>query len=188
MIPLLLSLVADPALAAEPQFLDETTAPALCAAWNQSALPLILGRSGSHWIDAAGDPGSQRVSLGRRDCDDWPLLALEIQADGNGDARCVAGGLAAGERAQWVLTPTTAQWADFSDGLGILRLPALMRGFDGSFRVAFSERRSLAILFAVVGQMALDEGVDWRCAGAPNAQIGAAVGRIDPDRVRARAQ
>lgn len=146
--------------------LDAAYTAQLCQAWNGTSLPAALGREGSGWIDSAGSEGSQLIVISRRDCSDWSKVQLLIQADERGEAVCQQGGLYDGSELQWQFTPTTVQWADFTDGFGVMQMPGIMKGFVGPYGVAASNIGNFEVFFAAAGKLALDLGADWSCEGA----------------------
>ncbi len=177
-------LLAAPALAGPPRFLDPDFAAALCRAWNDSALPRALGRQGSGWIDSAGSEGRQVMVMSRRDCTGWTPVRLVVEADAAGDARCTEGGAFAGGPFQWRFEPTTLQWADFADGFGVMDMPGIMSGFVGPYATAASNISEFGAFFAVTGDLALRLGVDWTCEGADPAKVRREVERIDREDMR----
>ncbi|RME26146.1 MAG: hypothetical protein D6798_07230 [Deltaproteobacteria bacterium] len=163
-------------------FLDGAFTSALCQAWNDSAMPGLVGRNGSGWIDSAGSEGRQVIVMGRRDCAAWPKAALVIEADAAGDAVCVKGGVHGGTAFQWKFEPTTPQWADFTDGFGVMDMPGIMSGFVGPYGVAANNIGSFEVFFAVTGKLAFDRSVDWDCEGGDPDKIAKAVDKVDLDR------
>jgi len=159
-------LIAPTADAADMKLLDSAYTSALCSAWNTTALPQKLGRSGSAWVDSAGSKGSQIIVINRRDCSDWKAVQLHIKADESGAAKCVEGGTFAGGDFQWRFQPTTEQWADFTDGFGVMQMPGIMDGFKGPYPTAAANVANFEIFFALAGKIALENQVDWTCAGA----------------------
>ncbi len=164
---------------ADGQLLDAAFAADLCEAWNQTSLPKKLGRSGSEWIDSADSRGSQTRVVSRRDCQGWGKVQLTIAADANGQARCVSGGAYKGEAFQWKFEPTTAQWADFTDGFGYFDMPTIMSGFTGPYHTAAANLSNFEIFFAAAGKVALDEQVDWTCSGADAKTVQSEISKID---------
>ena len=159
--------------------LDADYAAALCEGWNNSALPDALGRSGSEWIDSADSHGSQRMVIGRRDCNNFQKATLLIQADDRGRAVCATGGSYAGGPFQWKFEPTTEQWADFTDGFGVMKMPGIMSGFVGPYPTAAANISSFEIFFALAGSIALERNVSWHCAGADMDDVNEEVSDID---------
>lgn len=177
---LVLSLLTTvPAHAADMKLLDADYTRALCTAWNETALPEKLGRSGSGWVDAADSEGSQILVINRRDCTGWTAVKLHIRADASGAAKCVEGGPFSGGDFQWRFQPTTEQWADFTDGFGVFQMPGIMSGFVGPYNTAAANVGNFEIFFAAAGKVALDHSVDWTCAGADAAAVSGAVSGID---------
>jgi hypothetical protein len=175
----LVALLASPAQADTVRLLDATYTSQLCESWNATSLPAALGRSGSGWIDSAGSEGHQVIVISRRDCTGWPKVQLVIEADEAGNAMCSSGGAHSGGELQWQFTPTTAQWADFTDGFGVMQMPGIMSGFIGPYPVAASNIGNFEVFFAAAGRLALDLGVDWSCEGADADKVRAEVEDID---------
>jgi hypothetical protein len=175
----LLAVLASPAQADPVRLLDATYTARLCEAWNGTSLPAALGRSGSGWIDSAGSEGRQVIVISRRDCSDWPKVQLVITADESGQALCQSGGAFPGGELQWQFTPTTVQWADFTDGFGVMQMPGIMSGFVGPYGVAASNIGNFEVFFAAAGKLALDLDVDWACEGADAAEVAEEVADID---------
>jgi hypothetical protein len=175
----LLSALTLTAAAAPGRLLDAPFAGELCAAWNTTKLPALLGRSGSGWIDSAGSSGTQLMVISRRDCSGWSKVQLKIVADAKGDAMCEAGGAFTGGAFQWKFEPTTKQWADFTDGFGVMQMPGIMKGFVGPYNVAASNIDNFEIFFAAAGKLALDEDVDWTCEGANASAVSKEIADID---------
>jgi len=186
-LPLLISIsiataasATDPAPPKAAKLLDAGHVALLCKAWNQSALPKALGRSGSGWIDSAGSKGKQTMVIGRRDCTGFKKVALTIEATASGDASCTASGVhKAGAAFQWKFEPTTAQWADFSDGFGVFKMPGIMDGFVGPYPTAMNNISNFGVFFALAGKSALDSGVSWTCEGGDASKIADEVKSID---------
>jgi len=154
------------AFAGDMKLLDPAYTSALCSAWNTSSLPARLGRDGSGWIDSADSTGSQIIVINRRDCTDWKAVQLHIQADDSGAAKCAAGKAFAGGPFQWRFQPTTEQWADFTDGFGVMQMPGIMSGFVGPYGTASANIGNFEVFFAMAGKVAIDQKVDWACTGA----------------------
>ncbi len=165
--------------AAPAQLLDPAFAADLCTAWNATELPSLLGRSGSGWIDSAGSTGTQTMVISRRDCSGWSKVQLTLAADESGNATCLAGGAFIGAAFQWKFEPTTKQWADFTDGFGVMQMPGIMKGFVGPYDTAAANIGSFEIFFAAAGKLALDSGVDWTCDGADADAVAKEVSHID---------
>lgn len=164
---------------ADGQLLDAAYAADLCQAWNDTALPAKLGRNGSEWIDSAGSKGSQRMIVSRRDCSNWQKVELNIVADASGNASCTSGGVFSGGDFQWKFEPTTAQWADFTDGFGYFDMPKIMNGFVGPYPTAAANLGNFEIFFAAAGKMALENQVEWNCDGADEDEVGKELAKID---------
>ncbi len=165
---------------AKGKLLDTTFAKAMCKGWNATSLPKELGRGGSGWIDSADSEGSQALVIGRRDCDGHPLVKLVIEADANGDAMCAsAGRYTKGGPMQWKFEPTTEQWADFTDGFGVMKMPGIMSGFVGPYTTAMNNIGSFEVFFAMAGHLALGRDVDWQCKGADMEEVTDEIGDID---------
>jgi hypothetical protein len=179
MISWLILAISPAADATEMKFLDAEYASTLCTGWNQTTLPAKLGRNGSGWIDSADSQGAQVVVIQRRDCSNWKPVMLHIEADGSGAARCVKGALHAGEPFQWRFQPTTEQWADFSDGFGVLQMPGIMSGFVGPYNTAAANVGNFEVFFALAGKLALENQVDWTCAGSDTEAVAKEVGGIN---------
>jgi hypothetical protein len=181
MLPLyaIFAVLASPAQADPVRLLDASYTGKLCEAWNGTSLPAALGRSGSGWIDSAGSVGRQLIVISRRDCTDWPKVQLLIEADDAGQALCLGGGAFPGGELQWQFTPTTEQWADFTDGFGVMQMPGIMSGFVGPYGVAASNIGNFEVFFAAAGKLALDLDVDWTCAGADAEKVAGEVADID---------
>ncbi len=175
----LFAVLASPAQADSVRLLDTTYTAKLCEAWNGTSLPAALGRSGSGWIDSAGSEGSQIIVISRRDCTAWPKVQLVIEADDAGAAMCTSGGAHGGGELQWQFTPTTEQWADFTDGFGVMQMPGIMSGFIGPYPVAAANIGNFEVFFAAAGKLALDLGVDWTCEGADAEDVAEEVADID---------
>jgi len=175
----LFAVLASPAQADPVRLLDATYTAKLCESWNGTSLPTDLGRAGSGWIDSAGSEGSQVIVISRRDCTDWSKVELVIVADDNGQAVCQSGGVHTGPDLQWQFTPTTQQWADFTDGFGVMQMPGIMSGFVGPYGVAASNIGNFEIFFAAAGKLALDLNVDWTCDGADAEKVASEVADID---------
>ncbi len=159
--------------------LDAEFASSLCTAWNQTKLPAALGRSGSGWVDSAGSKGSQKMVISRRDCDAPTKVQLVVEADEAGNAVCKSGGAYDGGAFQWKFEPTTEQWADFTDGFGVMKMPGIMDGFVGPYPTAAANIGSFEIFFAAAGKLALDAEVDWSCKGADMDDVREEVEDID---------
>ena len=168
-----------PAQAAPMRLLDAAFAGQLCRAWNDSSLPKNLGRSGSGWIDSSDSKGRQILVVSRRDCSGWTPVQLVIEADEKGQARCVSGDAYKSGKVQWRFAPTTEQWADFADGFGMLDMPGIMPGFEGSYTTAANNMGAFEVFFAAAGKVALDGGVDWTCKGADAEDVAEEVAEID---------
>ncbi len=175
---LAMNLIA-PAAASDIKLLDANYATQLCQAWNQTSLPSALGRSGSQWIDSADSEGRQTMVISRRDCTGWSKVYLTIEADEAGNASCTSGGTWSEGDFQWQFTPTTPQWADFTDGFGVTQMPGIMKGFVGPYGVAAKNIKNFEIFFAMAGRLALDGGVDWSCEGADAEKVQREVADID---------
>ncbi len=172
-------ILAAPASAEPPRLLDAGYTAQLCEAWNQTSLPAALGRSGSGWIDSADSEGRQLIIVSRRDCTGWSKVQLVIEADEGGQAVCRQGGAFEGGELQWQFTPTTEQWADFTDGFGVMQMPGIMKGFVGPYSVAAANIGNFEVFFAAAGKLALDLGVDWSCEGADAADVASEIEDID---------
>ncbi len=151
----------------------------LCAAWNSTALPRKLGRSGSKWIDSAKSKGRQVIVISRRDCKGWKKVQLVIEADGSGQARCVSGGAFKGGKYQWKFEPTTEHWADFTDGFGAMKMPKIMKGFVGPYGTAMKNIGNFELFFAAAGNLAIKTGATWYCAGADRDDVKDEIKDID---------
>ena len=183
LLSILLSiLLASPPAHAGGALLDGAFASSLCTAWNDSAMPTLVGRNGSGWVDSAGSAGHQVIVMGRRDCSAWSKAQLVIDVDAAGDARCTSGGVFSGGAFQWKFEPTTVQWIDFTDGFGVMDMPGIMSGFVGPYGVAANNIKSFEVFFALAGSMALDQGADLACAGGDLAKAQEAVGKVDRGR------
>ena len=166
--------------AAPMRLLDPAYAAALCKAWNTSLLPAALGRAGSEWIDSNDSKGRQVMVINRRDCEGWKKVRLVVEADAKGEARCTSGGANDGKSAfQWKFEPRTDQWADFTDGFGVGKMPGIMKGFEGSYGTAMNNISNFEVFFAIAGDLALKNKVDWACAGADMEDVRDEVGDID---------
>ncbi len=130
------------------KFMSGPFANKLCVAWNKTALPKKLGRSGSKWIDSAGSKGRQVIVINRRDCSGWKKVQLVIEATSSGDARCVKGGVFSGGKYQWKFEPTTVHWVDFTDGFGAMKMPKIMKGFVGPYGTAMKNIGNFELFFA----------------------------------------
>jgi hypothetical protein len=159
-------LLASTSFAQNGALLDANFASSLCEAWNASSLTTDLGRSGSEWIDSAGSTGTQTMVVGRRDCNNFQKVQLVITADENGNAICQSGGNYGGGEFQWKFEPTTEQWADFTDGFGVMKMPGIMSGFVGPYPTAAANIGNFEVFFALAGRIALRQNVNWECAGA----------------------
>jgi hypothetical protein len=175
----LAAVLAAPAQADPVRLLDAPYTARLCEAWNGTSLPAALGRSGSGWIDSAGSEGRQVIVISRRDCEGWPKVQLVIEADEAGQAVCRSGGAFPGGELQWRFTPTTEQWADFSDGFGVMQMPGIMSGFIGPYPVAAANIGNFEVFFAAAGRLALELDVDWSCDGADAEDVAEEVADID---------
>jgi len=173
---LILSGIAN---AAPTTLLDADFASELCTAWNKTKLPAALGRSGSGWVDSAGSTGHQKMVISRRDCRDFKKVQLIIEADASGAAMCTSGGNFDGGEFQWKFEPTTSQWADFTDGFGVMKMPGIMNGFVGPYPTAAANISSFEIFFAAAGKLALDASVDWTCSGADAGDVNDEIADID---------
>jgi len=168
-----------PAHAGPKRLLDAAFAGELCRAWNDTSLPKNLGRAGSGWIDSSDSEGKQILVVSRRDCSGWTPIQLIIEADAKGEARCTSGGAHKGGKVQWRFAPTTEQWADFADGFGMLDMPKIMSGFEGSYTTAANNMGAFEVFFAAAGKVALDGGVDWQCKGADAEDVSEELADID---------
>ncbi len=165
--------------AAPVKLLDADFASELCSAWNNTKLPAVLGRSGSAWVDSAGSTGLQKMVVSRRDCQGFKKVQLIIEADASGAAMCTSGGAFDGGDYQWKFEPTTSQWADFTDGFGVMKMPGIMNGFVGPYPTAAANISSFEIFFAAAGKLALDSSVDWACSGADADDVNSEILDID---------
>jgi hypothetical protein len=102
-----------------------------------------------------------------------------IEADADGAAMCSSGGSYDGGSFQWKFEPTTEQWADFTDGFGMMKMPGIMPGFVGPYPTAAANIANFEVFFAIAGKLALDTGVDWQCAGGSAGDIRSEVASID---------
>lgn len=170
-----MSAAASPAEA----LMDPSFAQQVCDGWNATSLPTAVGRSGSGWIDSAGSKGKQTVVVTRRDCSGWKKVQLVIEADPQGKAMCSSGGAYKGGEYQWKFEPTTEQWADFSDGFGVFKMPGIMSGFLGPHGTAMNNIGNFEVFFAMAGYTALKSNVDWQCVGADADDVDGAVADID---------
>lgn len=176
---MLVLLYLSAADASAAKLLDPAFASALCTAWNASKLPALLGRNGSGWIDSADSEGKQKMVISRRDCADWPKVQLVIEVDAGGAASCTSGGAYDGGGYQWKFEPTTSQWADFTDGFGVMQMPGIMKGFVGPYGTAMNNIGSFGMFFAATGKLALESSASWACTGGDPDEINRAVAGID---------
>ncbi len=163
----------------EPDLLDTGFADQICKGWNQTSLPSLVGRSGSGWIDSAGSKGRQVIVVNRRDCTGWQPIQLTIESDAKGNAQCVASGDYNGGEMQWKFEPKTSQWADFSDGFGVTKMPGIMPGFVGPYTTAMNNISNFEVFFAMVGHIAHRQNVSWECTGAVMKDVREEVADID---------
>jgi hypothetical protein len=168
-----------PSAWAAPKLLDAEFADAMCKGWNQTNLPKALGRKGSGWIDSAGSKGKQVVVVNRRDCKAWQPIELVIEADSAGNATCVYGGKRTAAKIQWKFEPTTEQWADFTDGFGVFKMPGIMPGFVGPYTTAMNNIGNFQVFFAMAGYLARKLKVDWQCKGADAEDVKEEIADID---------
>jgi len=167
------------------RLLDPSFASLLCKAWNKTRLPVELGRSGTEWIDSNDSEGLQVIVITRSDCKGWRKVRLVVKADDKGNARCVKGGAYDGRSAyQWKFEPSTEQWADFTDGFGVTKMPGIMSGFEGSYATAMNNISNFEIFFAAAGRIALDKKVDWACKGADMEDVNDEIADIDKEDMR----
>lgn len=164
------------------QFLDAKFSSLLCTSWNKTKLPTILGRQGSAWIDSNDSPGKQVMVLNRSDCTGWPKVALTVTADASGNAVCSASGKPKKDDPyQWKMEPSSAQWADFADGFGVMDMPGLMGGFVGSYGTAMNNMGAFEKFFAVAGYLAVVHNVSWQCDGIDMEDLTEEISSIDHD-------
>ena len=185
-LSLLGTLNSNSAQAKPVKLLDAEFAKALCDGWNKTTLPAKLGRKGSEWIDSADSKGKQVVVINRRDCKGGQRVALTIKANEAGEAKCTAGAIHKKSDAfQWKFEPTTEQWADFTDGFGMMKMPGIMKGFVGPYSTAMKNIGNFEVFFALAGHLALKHNVSWECNGADAEDVKEEVADIDKDDMKA---
>jgi hypothetical protein len=175
---LLVSLFAVDAVA-EPRFMDSDFAAQACNGWNATTLPDAVGRDGSGWIDSANSVGSQIIVVTRRECSGWTPVMFRIEANDEGRAMCTSAGAHDKKSFQWKFEPKTVHWADFTDGFGMGKMPAIMPGFVGPKGTAMKNLKNFEIFFAMVGHLALENDLNWSCTGADDKKVQSSIARID---------
>ncbi len=165
------------AFAAGMRLGDAQFAKQLCDSWNESKLPVILGRKGSGgngWIDTVTSrnvpvqqpAGYQKIVSGRADCEPaWPRFELVIEKQSDGRALCTSAGLYDGEKVTWQFLPDTAGWFSYARSFGYGAFITLWsNGMIGDFFTAKSNQDNFQIFFQLAGKLALKSDYKSGCS------------------------
>ncbi len=155
---------------------DAVFASKLCAAWNNSKLPSLLGtesKGGNGWIDTVTSrkvpvqqpAGYQKIVSGRADCKPaWPKFELVIEKNEDGSAMCTSSGVYNGKRVTWQFLPDTEGWFTYAKNFGFGAFYSLWsNGMIGDFTTAKANQSNFQIFFKLAGKLALESDYKSGC-------------------------
>lgn len=173
-----LTLISSPLRSeSEMRLADSKFANELCAGWNSSRLPKLLGTEeagGNGWINkitSRGVPeqqpaGYQKIVSGRSDCKNWDKFELVIERQTDGTAKCTSAGSYNGKRVTWQFLPSTAGWFEYAENFGLGAFMSLWNnGMVGDYTTAYANRGNFQIFFRIAGKIGLKSDYKSGCDG-----------------------